>query len=387
MTEHGPDDVHYPELPAHGRAVLAHPIVWEERAQEVSILRILNALLRHPRATIGFPLAIAVLVLVIALVLPRWYTSSVTFMPQDEESALSQFASFAADLGLPLPTTSAGQSPQFYESVVRARGLLQAAVETEYIFNVGDAADGEVRRGTLVELYGKDDPDPQQGVEDAIDQLDEDLSTVADANIGTITIAVRTRWPDLSRVVAERLLELVDEFDSETRQTRAAAEKVFVGARLESARDELFVMEDSLQSFLEANRRYESSPELNFEADRLRRRVSLREQVVSSLAVAYEEARVEEVRDTPVLTVVDAPRFPVEADSRGLILKALIAFILALLAGSAWALGREFARSASLRDPEAYGEMVRHGEELAGQGRRVWTTVRSSATRRQRGSQ
>ena len=216
-----------------------------------------NALLRHPRATIGFPIGVTLLVVIITLLLPRSYTSSATFMPQAEESALSQFASFAADLGLPMPTTSSGLSPQFYESLIRARGLLHAAVETEYVFTVGEEPDSEVRRGTLVELYGMDDPDPRRRVEDAIDQLDDDLSTVADANIGTVTASVQTRWPDLSRAVADRLLELVNQFDAETRQTRAAAEKVFVSVRLESARAELLVMEDSLQTFLETNRRYQ----------------------------------------------------------------------------------------------------------------------------------
>lgn len=385
MTDDRPDDSPYTELPVH-RAVLAHPILWEERAEEVSVLRMTNALLRHPRATIVFPIVVTLLVVVITLLLPRSYTSSATFMPQAEESALSQFASFAADLGLPLPATSSGLSPQFYESLIRARGLLHAAVETEYVFTVGEEADSEAGRGTLVELYGMDDPDPRQRIEDAIEQLDDDLSTVADANIGTVTAAVQTRWPDLSRAVAERLLELVNQFDAETRQTRAAAEKVFVSTRLESARAELLVMEDSLQAFLETNRRYQSSPELRFALERLQRRVNIREQVVSSMAIAYEEARIEEVRDTPVLTVVDPPRRPVEPDSRGLFFKALVVLVLALLAGSTWALGREFARSASQRDPEAYGEMVRHRQELFRQGGRVWTAARRKASRRQRGS-
>jgi uncharacterized protein involved in exopolysaccharide biosynthesis len=386
MIDDSTEDLQYPELLANRRVVLAHPVAWEEKAEDISVLRVANALLRHSRATIGFPIVVVVLVILFTLLLPRSFTSSAALMPQSEESALSQFASFAADLGMPLSTSSSAQSPEFYESLLRTRGLLEAAVSTEYVFATGDDPAAEPRRGTLVELYGMNDPDPRRRVEDAIDQLDEDLSTQADAVIGTLNLAVQTRVPDLSRAVAERLLELVDEFDAETRQTRAAAERVFVGSRLESARAELLGMEDSLESFLEANRRYQSSPNLRFEYERLQRRVALRQQVASSLAIAYEEARVEEVRDTPVLTVVDPPRRPVKPDSRGIVLKALVAFILALIAGSAWALGREFARSAHLRDPEACGEMVRHRDELLGQGRRVWTNVRGGRIRRQRGS-
>ena len=68
MTDDRPDDSPYTELPVH-RAVLAHPILWEERAEEVSVLRMTNALLRHSRATIGFPIVVTLVVVVITLLL------------------------------------------------------------------------------------------------------------------------------------------------------------------------------------------------------------------------------------------------------------------------------------------------------------------------------
>ncbi len=44
-----------------------------------------------------------------------------------------------------------------------------------------------------------------------------------------------------------------------------------------------------------------------FEHDRLERPVSMRQELVTAMAQAYEQARVDEVRNTPVITVIDQP--------------------------------------------------------------------------------
>ena len=383
MTDDGPENVRYPNTVAPQGAVLAHPIIWEERVNDVSVLRILNVLLRHPRATIAVPAGLAAVVLLVSLLLPRSYSSGVTFMPQATESAFSQFAGFAADFGIPLPMSSAGGSPQFYESLLRTRGLLTAAVMTEYEFGVGEEPDAERRTGTLIQLYGLDGADSVQNIEDAVERLHDDLSITADATIGTVRASVTTRWPDLSLAVAERLLELVDEFDAVTRQSQAAAERRFTAERLTSARSELREMEDTLQAFLLANRRYDRAPELRFEFERLQRKVALRQQVVSSLAVSHEEARIEEILDTPVLTIVDPPYRPAEPDSRRLGLRAFVALLLGLFIGSMWALGHEFVLSARRTDPDAVDEVARHARDLARFGKDVWARTRATGTRRQ----
>jgi uncharacterized protein involved in exopolysaccharide biosynthesis len=99
-----------------------------------------------------------------------------------------------------------------------------------------------------------------------------------------------------------------------------------VEARLAEARTELVDAENRLATFLERNRRYQDSPELTFEAARLQRQVDLQQQVYASLAQAYEKARIDEVRNTPVLSVVDSP--DVLPGGRGLVRRALLGALL-----------------------------------------------------------
>src|SRR3712207_7894583 len=48
------------------------------------------------------------------------------------------------------------------------------------------------------------------------------------------------------------------------------------------------------------NRDYRNSPELTFQQERLSREVSRVQQLYGRLSEAYEQAKIEEVRDTPV---------------------------------------------------------------------------------------
>jgi len=75
---------------------------------------------------------------------------------------------------------------------------------------------------------------------------------------------------------------------------------------------------------LQFNRAIANSPELGFQRDRLQREVSLRQQVYASLMQSREDAKIREVRDTPVLTVLESPRLPVVGEARNSVKKALL---------------------------------------------------------------
>src|SRR5439155_7289608 len=74
--------------------------------------------------------------------------------------------------------------------------------------------------------------------------------------------------------------------------------------------------------------------------------VALRQQIFTALSEAFEQARIEEVRDTPILTVVDAPSVPAIPEPRLLLVKTFLAFlgafglgVVAILSRAALGLG------------------------------------------------
>ena len=303
----------------------------------IPLLIVLDAVRRHRRLVSGLALATCVLVVVATLLQRRSYTSSTTFMPHSSQSKLSQLSGLAAQFGFTLPANDPGSSPAFYAFLLQSRELLQAAVQGTYDVGLGS----DKRRATLTEWYDPPGDTPAVREDAAIQRLRKDLRAASDAETGTVELKVKTRTARLSYEVTTRLMQLISEFNLEKRQSQAAAERKFVEGQVVEAKGRLQGAEDRLQAFLQQNRDYRSSPQLTFQYDRLARDVSMGQQVYTSLAQSLEQARIDEVRNTPVLTLIDPPNLPAQPDRRWLLAKGLLGLLLGALAGVFIALARE----------------------------------------------
>ena len=83
-----------------------------------------------------------------------------------------------------------------------------------------------------------------------------------------------------------------------------------------------------MENFLLANRDFRHSPTLSLRYDRIQRDVTLRQQILLALTQSYENLRVREFRNTPVLTIVDSPKAPVRPNARRLVLKAILGILV-----------------------------------------------------------
>ena len=82
----------------------------------------------------------------------------------------------------------------------------------------------------------------------------------------------------------------------------------------------------------------------------------MRQELVTAMAQAYEQARIDEVRAAPVITVIDQPESPALPDPRGRIRRLLLGIIVGMIVGLGLALIREFTVRARDEESEAYGE-------------------------------
>jgi uncharacterized protein involved in exopolysaccharide biosynthesis len=147
---------------------------------------------------------------------------------------------------------------------------------------------------------------------------------------------------------------------------------------------ELRVSEDRLQSFLQSNRDYRNSPSLVFTYERLQADVMLLRQVVMTLQQSAEQAKIEEVRDTPTVTLVESPSLPVRPDSRGVLKYALIGVVLGTFLGMAVAFVREMLSRPSVRDTSDYEEFVRLRREAVSDLLHPWRALRRRSARAER---
>lgn len=289
-------------------------------AGEISAMVIATTVLRWRRVIMGTALICGALGAATGLSKPRQFRADATLIPQGADAgAGSGLAAMAASqLGLRLPAGGGAWGVPVYLELLSSRALLDPLVNDTFV-----VAEERGRRVPFMELMEIDDPRPEVRAEAAVGALRHLISAREDTKIGALKITVTTRWPSVSLALAQRLISRLNEFNLETRKTQAVVERQFVEVRTAEAEATLRDAENRLQDFLQRNRAA-NSPELIFERDRLQREVMLRQQLYTDWSKSREEARVREVRDTPVITALEEPRLPLRPEGRGSVRRAVL---------------------------------------------------------------
>lgn len=329
-----------------------------------SAVRILNTLLRR-RVWIVLPtLAMAGLAIMQALDEGRTYTSTATFVRESAHQS-SSAASIVAQFGLAVGGPEGLASPLLYPQLVRSRQFLRPIVQAKY--EVESA--GKTVTRSLVEILDPKTSDPKLRVGLAVDKLMSAVDVSVAPRTGLITLAVTADQPRLAQQINEEILLKINDLNVARRRGRVGAERQFVERRLAEVGLDLRRAENTLQEFLRQNRDYTNSPMLTFEHTRLNREVLLQHTMYTSLSQAYEQAKIEEVRDTPLISVIGEPEVPVHANARGRLFSVLLWTALGFAMGVALALGVDALRKTSAaRTPEV--------EELAALGGKIRSDIR-----------
>ena len=323
---------------------------------ETNLLRTLTPVLAGWRVVLGLPLVFGLITAIITLFVRSKYTAVASFVPETSQDTQlpSGLAGIIGQLGINLPL-GGSLSGDFFGEVLTSRELLTATLTSTFR---DSTRGGPVRDTTLLAILDPRGRTERERIENAIRDFRDDVSVKVDRRSGLISLNVSGRPSQLVADVANRMLVLLNEFNLKRRQSRSAAQRRFVGERLDVAEQELRKAEDTQLRFLTDNRRYRDSPLLSFEAERLALVVSLRQEIFQTLSREFEQARIAEVRDTPLLTVVDRAVAPVRRSSP----KRVLLVVLAMLGGLCVALTavfvQEYRKAVSQQDADGYGEFA-----------------------------
>lgn len=303
------------------------------------------------------------------------FTSSASFFPQQTGSTSAQLEGLAARFGVNVPGAGTTQGPQFYSQLLQSRRILGDLVHKVH----ARPADGGPPL-ELADVLLEERPDrPDEVEEETIKAIRERLSVEISRNTDVVSFGIKAPTAELAKTMADTLIALVKTFNVSIRQNQAAEERRFAETRLGQAQAELGAAEADLQAFLEQNRQFQNSPQLTFEHDRLQRAVEMRQGVVTSLAQSLEQAKLEEVRSTPLITVLEAPQVPVKADPRGRLKKLVLLLLLAFGAGVVAALVSAVFEPRGERDSHARIRVQRAYREIGGELRSVFARRRPAA--------
>ncbi len=329
---------------------------WPEDVETVSLLELTSVLLNRWKLVAGLPLAAAFVAAVVSLVIAPKYTATATFVPETESKGLnlpSGISGLAAQFGVGIPSAGGANSPAFYAKVLDSRTLKDQVLLTSFPDPRTAAPTDSAMLLDILEVEGETN---FERLEAGREELDDRFSVDVDNETNVVAVSAETRYPALSAEVANLFIDLLNRFNLETRQSNAQERRRFIEERVEDAEGELRAAEADLQRFLEQNRQFRGSPDLSFQYERLERQVTIKQEVLTTLRRQYEEARIQEVNDTPVITVIDRAVPPEEKSSPKRRQNVILAFFAGGVLGVAGAYGREFVERARERDREEFEE-------------------------------
>ena len=328
--------------------------------------RFAAAALERRRSIVAFVAVVMVISVVVSLLLPPWYRAQTTVLPptegNDSFGIMAGLIQSAALSKVGMTTTSTAS--EIFAEILKSRTLQEDLV----------------RAFRLDSLYRR------KGMDRTLKELSLHVK-VGIGSSGLLVVQVEDRDPRRAADMANRLADQLDRFNRETLNTRAKRTREFLATRVADVQGRMRAAEAALTAYeqehgvvadaaavggmasiiaqklnLQVRREYVSSysssgsaavraidaeiaaydrelarlPGLKNEGARLALDAEIQRRVFTLLTGQYEDARVQEMRDTPTITVLDRARPPeLKARPKRAVI-VLASTLVALLLSAGW---------------------------------------------------
>ena len=288
---------------------------------------------------------LTVIAIGVSLILPKWYRATASILPPKEESGLSFGGATLGSTGsllksLPgLSKLGGGQGSYNYIAILKSRSTMERIVKDFDLMKVYEISDSSMEK--------------------AIKMLDGNSSFEIQTE-DYINIDVEDKDPRRAAAIANRYVEVLNDISIQLATREAHDNREFIERRLDQCKEDLHRAEDTLKSFeavsgilvappenasayasvaelyasrakkeieyailarttshdnpmlqqlrielSEFDRKLGEYPEAGMGGIRLLREVSIQQKILEFLVPLYEQAKVDEQKEVPVLLVLD----------------------------------------------------------------------------------
>ncbi len=307
----------------HNPQQTAPPYYYEE--DTISLSDILLVLAKQLKLLIITPLVLGFLTALYVLFISQpVYVSSAKIMSSGGGSSTSQLQGLAAQFGVAVPGGGGENAQWVYPEIVKSRTLAKSVLKRKF-----DTEKYGPQKSLLQILtYGDEEPTV------SIDTLE---IHGANALIGMIEIesqgsfynlSVSTFEPQFAADLCAVLIEELDRHQREYKTEKVKETRLFIEGRIIDIQKELESAEENLKVFRDRNRQIGQSPALLLEQQRLTRETSVLTGVFTTLKQQLEMTKIEEVKESTLIQVLDPPIAPFHRDSPNRRLSVLLSLIL-----------------------------------------------------------
>jgi len=282
----------------------------EPASDHLTITRWVAGILNRWRIIPAVILGAILLGFVATLIVPPVYRANASFVANSSSNSKLQGGASGGSSALGGLISQFGgvsgdpsESPNFYVELLSSRELLTRLLQSRFpnprTENPRDSA-------SLLAILKIKKSDPQAQMELAVKNMTKAIGAGLDPKTNLVWFSVDAQWPDLTAQIANRLIDLVSTFNRETRVSRAKSKRAFLQMRHDSARTALRDAEERQRQFYEQNRGLILAPSLKFDEQRIKRDVDLASDLYINLDRQLEVARIDEINDAALITVIDS---------------------------------------------------------------------------------
>ena len=258
-------------------------------------------------------LIILILALAYLLFLAKpYYESTVTILPEygNKSSMLSQLSGLASIAGV---NVGEAAPTEIYQNLVSSETVLRDVIYAKY--KTEEFPDSV----NLIQYFEVESSDENPAIQkrEKFLKLYKNLNkSRISANVDRMTkiLNVTVTMPEaqLSADVANKLVKSLDRYIRTQRKSNASEQSFYLEKRTKQVKDSLNIAENMLKNFREDNRITSQSPNLLLEQSRLMRNVEILQTVYVELTKQLEIAKIDEIKDAPVLNVKEFAKTPVK---------------------------------------------------------------------------
>ena len=278
---------------------------------------------------------ISVLAVIIILLISNRYTATAVILPDIQNGNFGGIADIASVIGINIGNSD-GSMTRLYPSILMSESVLKNIIYNKYYSN--EKKDSL----NLIDLWDIGGKTPEIRYALALKSLSNKLIVTIDNQTMITTISIEEKDPQLAAAIVNQAVNDLERFIRLQRNTSARAQRIFIEGRLTQVSSDLKDSEEKLKLFREKNKNYNNSEELQLTESRLRRNVSINTELFLQLKKQYEITKIEEVKNTPIINIMDKAEVPALKSYPQRTLSVLIILIISSIISGSYYIYRDF---------------------------------------------
>ena len=327
------------------------PYYYEE--DTISLSDILLVLAKQLKLLIITPLALGFLTALYVLFIAQpVYVSSAKIMSSGGGSSTSQLQGLAAQFGVSVPGGASEGAQWVYTDLIKSRTLARVLLDRKF-----DTYEYGPQKSLLrILTYGDEEPEfgPDTLIKVGIESYLEMIDVSQDKISSIYTITVNAFEPQFAADLCAALIEELDTHQRTYKTAKVKETRLFIEGRIVDVQKELEEAEEELKVFRDRNRQIQASPALLLEQQRFIRETAVLTGVFTTLKQQLEMRKIEEVRESTLVQVLDPPEAPLYRDKPNRKLSVLLSLILGFGMAVVMAFVKEYASNS---DKEEKGKL------------------------------